>query len=61
MSNNEEQLYKLEKQYQESLDAQKRFYESEIGLLNSKHEYEKEKIRVDIVFLIYIIALRYCS
>lgn len=48
MSNNEEQLYKLEKQYQESLDAQKRFYESEIGLLNSKHEYEKEKIRVDI-------------
>ncbi len=48
MQNNEEQLYKLEKQYQESLDAQKRFYESEIELLKSKFEYEKEKIKVDV-------------
>lgn len=48
MNNNEEQLYKLEKQYQESLEAQERFYESEIGLLKSKYDYEKAKIKVDI-------------
>ena len=34
----------LEKQYQESLDSQKRFYESELELLKSKFEYEKFKI-----------------
>lgn len=47
MNNNEEQLYKLEKQYQESLDAQERFYKSEFELLNSKFEYEKSKLKVE--------------
>ena len=45
MTNNEEQLYKLEKQYQESLESQKRFYETEFELLNAKFEYEKSKLK----------------
>ena len=47
MTNNEEQLYKLEKQYQESLESQKRFYETEFELFNSKFEYEKSKLKVE--------------
>ena len=47
MTNSEEQFYKLEKQYQESLDSQKRFYESELELLKSKFEYEKSKLKVE--------------
>lgn len=47
MTNSEEQLYKLGKQYQESLDSQKRFYESELELLKSKFEYEKSKLKVE--------------
>ena len=47
MTNNEEQLYKLEKQYQESLESQKRFYETEFELLNAKFEYEKSKLKVE--------------
>ena len=44
---NEEKYIKMERQYQDSLDSQKRYYESEIELLKSKVEYEKEKIRID--------------
>ncbi|MBQ9245019.1 glycosyltransferase [bacterium] len=44
---NEEQLINMEKQYQQDIEAQKRFYESEIGLLKSKFEYEKEKLRIE--------------
>ena len=47
MTNSEEQFYKLEKQYQESLESQKRFYESELELLKSKFEYEKSKLKVE--------------
>ncbi len=47
MDNNEEQLIKLEKEYSQSLEAQKRYYESQIELLKSKYEFEKEKIRVE--------------
>ena len=36
-----------EKQYKDSLDAQRRFYESEINLLKSKLEYEKQKIIIE--------------
>ena len=37
----------MEKQYQDSLNSQKRYYESEIELLKSKFEYEKEKIKME--------------
>ena len=47
MTNSEEQYYKLEKQYQESLDSQKRFYETELELLKSKFEYEKSKLKIE--------------
>ena len=47
MSNSEELYYKLEKQFQESLEAQKRFYESELELLRSKFEYEKTKLKLE--------------
>ncbi len=47
MTNNEEQLYKLEKQYQESLDAQKCSYQTELELLRSKFEYEKSKLKIE--------------
>ncbi len=46
MENNNEKYIKLEKEYQESLISQKRYFESEIKLLESKYEYEKEKIRI---------------
>ena len=46
MENNSEKYIKLEKEYQESINSQKRYFESEIKLLESKFEYEKEKIRV---------------
>lgn len=47
MANNEEQLIKLEKEFQQEIATQKRFYESEIELLKSKFEYEKEKLRIE--------------
>lgn len=47
MSNNEELYYNLERQFQESLDAQKRFYESELALLKSKFEFEKTKLKLE--------------
>ncbi len=47
MTNNEEQIYKLEKQYQESLEAQKRSYQTELELLRSKFEYEKSKLKIE--------------
>lgn len=37
----------MEKQYQDSLNSQKRYYESEIELLKFKFEYEKEKIKME--------------
>ncbi len=46
MENNYEQYIKLEKKFQEELHAQKRYYESELELLKSKTEYEKDKIRI---------------
>ncbi len=48
MNNNEETIVKLEKQYQNSLSAQKRYYESEIELLKSKVQYEKDKIKIEL-------------
>ncbi len=47
MTENSEKFFNMEKQYQESLEAQKRYYESEIELLKSKLKYEKEKIKLD--------------
>ena len=47
MSEKEEQLLNMEKQYQQDIAAQKRYYESEIELLKSKFEYEKEKLRIE--------------
>jgi len=47
MADNEEQYISLEKEYQQNLASQQRFYESEIKLLKSKFEYEKEKLRID--------------
>lgn len=43
----DDKYLRMEKQYQDSLNSQKRYYESEIELLKSKIEYEKEKIRID--------------
>lgn len=47
MTNQEEQFIKLEKQFQQEIETQKRFYESEIALYKSKFEYEKEKLRIE--------------
>ncbi len=47
MENNYEQYIKLEKKFQEELNTQKRYYESELELLKSKIEYEKDKIRIE--------------
>ena len=47
MDNCDEQIIKLEKKFQQELEAQKRFYESENTLLKSKFEYEVEKLRID--------------
>lgn len=47
MENNDERYIKLEKKFQEELHTQKRFYESEIELLKSKIEYEKNKIKIE--------------
>lgn len=47
MADNEELYIRLEKQYQEDLALQKRFYESEINFLKSKFDYEKDKIRIE--------------
>lgn len=47
MSNNEELYYNLERQFQESLESQKRFYESELALLRSKFEFEKTKLKLE--------------
>lgn len=47
MSENEEQIIKLEQQYHQDIESLKRFYESKIELLKSKFEYEKERIRID--------------
>lgn len=43
----DDKYLQMEKQYQDSLNSQKRYYESEIELLKSKFEYEKEKIKID--------------
>lgn len=43
----EDKYLQMEKQYQDSLNSQKRYYESEIELIRSKSEYEKEKIKID--------------
>lgn len=48
MTDNNEKYLRMEKQYQDSLDSQKRYYESEISLLKSKLQYEKEKIKIDV-------------
>ena len=47
MNNYDEQNIKLEKKFQQELEAQKRLYESENSLLKSKFEYEIEKLRID--------------
>ncbi len=47
MTEKEDNYIKLEKQYQESLEMQKRYYESEIDLLKSKHKYEIEKVKIE--------------
>lgn len=47
MENNDEKLIKLEREYKQSLDSQKRFFEAEISLLKSKLEYEQSKLEVE--------------
>ena len=47
MTEKEDNYIKLEKQYQESLEMQKRYYESEIDLLKSKYKYEIEKVKIE--------------
>ena len=48
MDNQEDKYLNLEKKYQESLNSQKRYYESEISLIKSKNEYEIEKIKTQL-------------
>ncbi len=47
MADNNEDIIKLEKQYKQDLETQRRAFESELSLLNSKYEFEKEKIRIE--------------
>ena len=47
MAEKEYNYIELEKQYQESLEMQKRYYESEIELLKSKYKYEIEKVKIE--------------
>ena len=47
MTEKEDNYIKLEKQYQESLEMQKRYYESEIDLLKSNNKYEIEKVKIE--------------
>ena len=47
MTDIQEQFVKLEKEFQQELALQKRFYESEIEFLKSKFEYEKEKLKIE--------------
>ena len=47
MAENNEILINMEKQYQQDIEAQKRFYESEIKLLQAKIDFEKEKLRIN--------------
>lgn len=47
MNDNDEKYLRLEKQYQDSLESQKRYYESEIELLKSKFKYEQEKLKIE--------------
>ena len=37
----DDKFLQMEKQYQDSLNSQKRYYESQLELLKSKLEYEK--------------------
>lgn len=46
MGNNEEQLIKMEKQYQRDIEALKRYFESQIELLKSKFEYDNDKLKI---------------
>ena len=43
----DDKFLQMEKQYQDSLNSQKRYYESQLELLKSKLEYEKEKIKIE--------------
>ena len=47
MNNYDEQIIKLEKNFQQEFETQKRFYESENTLLKSKYAYEIEKLCID--------------
>lgn len=47
MAEKEDNNIKPEKKYQESLEMQKRYYESEIELLKSKYKYEIEKVKIE--------------
>ncbi len=47
MEDKDEQIIKLEKEYKNEIEAQKRYYESELKLLKSKYEYEKDKLKIE--------------
>ncbi len=47
MINDDEKYLNLEKKFQEMLDTQKKFYESELELLKSKYEYELTQLRME--------------
>lgn len=47
MNNGDEKELRLEREYSVNYNAQKRFFESQIELLKSKIEYEKEKVRIE--------------
>lgn len=48
MANNDELLMKLEREFQKKYEAQKKFYESKINLLQSEFDYYKDKMRVEL-------------
>ena len=46
MSEPENKYLKLERQYQDSIDSQRRYFESEIALIKAKYKYETEKLKI---------------
>ena len=47
MENFDEKYIKLEKEYQQEIETQKKFYEAEIQLLKSKLEFEQTKLAIE--------------
>ncbi len=48
MARNDELLMKLEREFQKKYEAQRKFYESKIQVLQSEFDYYKEKMRLEL-------------